>query len=61
MTALVVQVPTAATRDWLTNRLGETVRVAFERHAGADVTGWRFVVSGVDSAPAAAKREAVPA
>lgn len=58
--SLVVQVPMAATSAWLTNRLGETVRRAFERFAGADVTGWRFVVEGED-APVAAQREAVVA
>lgn len=49
--SLVVQVPSEATRDWLTSRLGNVLRETVAKVAGADDT-WRFVV---------AEREAVVA
>lgn len=49
--ALVVEVSNEATRDWLTSRLGSTLRETVTRVAGESIT-WRFVV---------AEREAVMA
>ncbi|MCC6618753.1 MAG: hypothetical protein IT341_06905 [Chloroflexi bacterium] len=43
---LVVEVPTPAHRDWLTNRLGVALRSTVERVAGAEVAGMRLVVAG---------------
>ncbi|MEO8082850.1 MAG: chromosomal replication initiator protein DnaA [Ardenticatenales bacterium] len=40
---LVVAVPNSATHDWLTSRLGSTMRDTMATVAGPDV-GWRFVV-----------------
>ncbi|MEO8082549.1 MAG: DnaA N-terminal domain-containing protein [Ardenticatenales bacterium] len=58
---IIVEVPNAATNDWLTSRLGPAMRESVDAAAGPDVA-WRFVVaSEVEPPPAPAMREAVPA
>lgn len=44
--ALVIEVPTPAHRDWLTNRLGDALRTTFDRVADDTAADMRLIVAG---------------